>query len=223
MFKVTFLKIKHQLLLLAVMLLVVLYGLYFSFKIRDTPVNGDLWFKNCLVYLNCLAPFFISLIIAIQKKFEDQKPNFNSVLSRPSRTKWLLNFILGTYIIWLMNVLIISLLFLIFNNLPYKEYINLWVSLALLGLIWIPVIEYFGIIHGYLASIAVGIMAIPFMIYYGTTTLGTGLWRFIPWIYGTRIYLVSEPQLIWMIITTLVLTLGEQLLINWRFNNWGGN
>lgn len=86
-----------------------------------------------------------------------------------------------------------------------------------------PIVEYIGIIHGYLASIIIGAIATPFMIYYGTTVLGVGLWRVTPWVYSTKIYLVSSPELVLMVITILVITLFEQLLVNWRFNKFIGN
>ena len=222
MFKVIFLKIKHQPFLLGVLTLVIGYGLLIVWKMRSSPDNSDIWFKNGLVYLNCLTPFFFFFIIAIQRKFEDHRPNFYSVLSSPSRTKWLLAFSLGAYTIWLMNLLTFSLLFWIFTKVPFSEYVNLWVSEAFLGMIWVPIIEYFGIIHSYLASIVVGVMTIPFTIYYGTTQLGIDLWRMIPWVYSIKIYLIPKSQLIWMILVILTCTLLEQLLVNWCFNNWTG-
>lgn len=222
MLKANYLKIKHQPLLLGVLLLVILYGLYFLFKMKNLPDDSEL-FKTAVVYLNCLTPFLLSLIVAIQKRFEDQKPNCNSVLSMPKRTKWLLSFSLGTYSIWLTNVLIFNLIFLGFSRLPLTAYENLWISLAIMNLVWLPIVEYIGIIHGYLASIIIGAIATPFMIYYGTTVLGVGLWRVTPWVYSTKIYLVSSPELVLMVITILVITLFEQLLVNWRFNKFIGN
>ncbi|USS90258.1 hypothetical protein [Fructilactobacillus carniphilus] len=223
MLKANCLKIKHQPLLLGISLLIGLYGIYFGLKSKASPMTGTLWTKTAIVYLNCLAPCLLSLILAIQRRFEDQRPNFNGILSLPKRTSWLLGFSLSTYWMWLINILIFNLLMVTIGDFSIRMSLNLWVSLAILNLVWVPIIEYVGIMHGYLACIGVGIMTIPFMIYYGTTALGAGLWYLIPWVYGAKIYLVSPFRLMGMVLVVLLITTVEQIIVNWRFNHWSGN
>lgn len=223
MFKANLLKAKRQPLLLGVLVMLVCYSSYFIFKARSQPSAEVYWFKNFVVYLNCLQPFFFNLIVAVQRRFEDQSSNFNRILALPSRSKWLINFTAQTYLIWILNLVIMNFLFVCFTSLAMKTYLMFWLSLAILGSVWLPIIDFISIIYGYVAGFVIGIIAIPFTIYYGTEQLGTSIWRIIPWVYNAKIYLISSQRLVWFILIIAVVTLIKQLLANWRFNNWLGN
>lgn len=226
MIRINLLKVKHQPMLLGVFGLVIMYGLYFLLKAKaktQTQTNGLFyWSKIGLVYLNCLTPFLMSLIVAIQRKFEDQRHNFNSVLSLPSRSRWLFTFELETSGIWLLNIVILNIIFATSTSLPYRSFAFLWLSLALFSVVWIPVLALVGIEYGYLASLTVGVMSIPFMIYYGTTELGGTVWRFMPWVYNTKIFLIYPGHFERLLVVLIGITAMEQWLAILCFNRWNG-
>lgn len=223
LFKSNLYKIRHQPLLFGILIMSIGYAAYFIFKIKTQPTAQDFWFKTSVVYLNCLEPFFLSLIAAVQRKFEDKASNLNRILSFPRRTSWLLSWAGQTYLLWLLNLFVINLLFLVFTHLSGKYYVCFWLSLAILGIIWIPIIEFFSILHGYMAGLVTGFISIPFTVYYGTSQLGASTWRLLPWVYHVKIYLIPTTQLVNFLLIVVIITLLEQILVNWRFNHWVGN
>lgn len=222
MIRINLLKIRHQPMLLGVLGTVIMYGLYFLLKVKSQTSDSIYWSKVGLVYLNCLTPFLMSLIVAIQRRFEEQRYNLNSVLSLPSRGRWLLTFELETYGIWLLNILILNVMFAVLTSLPYRAFSFLWLSLAIFSIVWIPILTLIGIEDGYLASLIVGIMSIPFMIYYGTTELGSTVWRFIPWVYDTKIFLIYSGRLEWLLVIVIGVVIIEQWVAILCFSRWNG-
>lgn len=219
-FQLAFIKIKHQPRLLIVLVMCLLPDVYVYWATGNGYFHRQLWFPTYLLVLNCLEPFIISLIVATQLRFENQRSSFNLVLSLPSRTKWLLTFTLNTCLI-LFALLLVPLL-LVINHFPMNGLVDYAVSLGVLGLVWVPLLVDVGLIHGYLACLLCGAVSLPFMIYYGTSTMGIGLWQCLPWVWNVKVFTLLHSGLGRAVLVSLITTVLEQLVANWRFNRKEG-
>lgn len=211
--KLIFLKIRHQLLLTVIPLIVTSYGMYFiSFKINKNVDQSIFWFKTSVIYLNCLMPFLIALIIAIQFNFEETCGNLNHFLTLPSRGKWIWNFLLETLCIQVISVGIFNALIASFTKISDKFYSDLWLSLFLMNWIWIPILVLCGIAFNYRGTLAVGTVISPFLIY-AATQYQEKLWNYLPWIYNLKIYDIEPKKIFMRVSIMLIVTVVEQAML----------
>ena len=215
--KLMSIKTRHQPLLLGILAFSLVYSLYFISKMHGKSLSIQIyWYKNFLVYLNCLAPLLISTILAIQSHFEDRRYNANLVLSLPNRSNWLFRFLLNTWIIWLINILACEIPFLFFTQIPFSLHMMYWASLAVLNLIWLPILGALSLFFNFSIVLGVGLIIVPFTIYYGTTPLGTNLEKFLPWVYPAviiKIFEYGKNEIFIMITIAMITFLTENLIL----------
>lgn len=213
-------KVRHQ-----PMLLLILGGMLvvtgtFESKMVLGPTQRQWWFKNWLLVLSCVEPFLISLIIAVQVRFENQRTSMNPVLSLPSRSGWLENFIASTYLI--LASFVLCLLLILSPLIGIDDFGLALLCLLILGVVWLPLLEYFALLYHYLLAIFLGVVSLPFIIYYGTQLMGSGVWQFLPWVYSARIYALTVTKVLNCTIITVLVTVAEYLVLEWRFNRKEG-
>lgn len=200
------LKTKRTSVRMLCLLLPIIYSslLFLYFLIRE-PVKGDVTneFLAFFLFFSIASLFSLSILVPLLLSPDKEAGCFgNELRVGVSREKLFLSrfflILLLVIFIEMCALLLFVGLQVIFHNSTIDFMTLFYFGLTPLGClsIMIPIYQILALRFSYTGSLLVGVVFTLSAILMGTTDLGDGLWRFLPWIWSIRLTYDHVPRIV---------------------------